>query len=434
MFKNLYSWRFWEHSFTVIALFLYSGGLLRLVLSGGANQRDNANYDASLILLVFAIIYAITAVLLVLRWKKVLAFVRCDRWIVPLLVLTMVSYFWSDFPSITLRRSIALVGTSLFGLYLASRYTIRQQLILLGWASGISVFLSLLFVVALPQYGISGGMLAGAWRGIYAHKNGLGARMAFSTVVFLMLGLSHRRYRYRLLALSGLAFMLIIPARSTTALAIAVSLVVALGFYQVLNWRAMLAMPSVLGILLICLLVGMAIVANSEVILTSLGEDVTLTGRTGFWPLIIDKIAERPWLGYGHEGFWRGTRSEAYDIYLAGVEGISHAHNGILQLGLNLGLVGVVLFLFGYWNTLLHSLKWARVSKTIDSYWPLMVLTFLIPANVAESSLMGHNDIDWVLYVTAAFSVLATPERHQISEVDFPNEVTRNSALPSSVS
>jgi hypothetical protein len=84
----------------------------------------------------------------------------------------------------TIARDLALVGTSLFGLYFATRYSLEEQIQLLSSMFGIVIILSFLFAIALPKYGIMDGIHAGAWRGIYNHKNVLGKVMVTGVIIF----------------------------------------------------------------------------------------------------------------------------------------------------------------------------------------------------------------------------------------------------------
>src|SRR5712692_1869942 len=55
----------------------------------------------------------------------------------PLMVVVgfaFASAFWSQDPPLTIRRSIALALTLVFGVYLASRFSPKQQFRLLAWA------------------------------------------------------------------------------------------------------------------------------------------------------------------------------------------------------------------------------------------------------------------------------------------------------------
>ncbi|MEM9452045.1 MAG: O-antigen ligase [Cyanobacteria bacterium P01_E01_bin.6] len=404
-----------EHIFTVFSLLFFTEGVFRLVLTGGANQGDGAKYDASLVQLISICIYAITFALLCMRWKKVLMYVSRDRWILPLILFAIASMIWSDAPALTFRRSFALVGTSLFGVYLATRYTIRQQVALLGWMFGIAILLSVLFIIIPPQYGISGGVHSGAWRGIWSHKNGLAQKMAIAANVFLILSLSTRQKRWLPCVLLSMAVLLEVMARSTAGLlAMAITMMI-LPLVQAFRWRSRFMIPAVIGIISASSLILISLFYGAETVLAFFGEDTSLTGRADFWPIVIDKIQEQPLLGYGYEAFWRGFEGPSADIAYATMTGFipTHAHNGILQLWLHLGFIGVFLFLVGLWTTILKSITFIRVSDSFEGLWPLLYCSLVILFNLSESVILEYNQIVWVIYIAVSLSVLRLPERSE---------------------
>jgi O-antigen ligase len=75
----------------------------------------------------------------------------------------------------------------------------------------------------------------------------------------------------------------------------------------------------------------------------SLGRNSTLTGRTSIWKAVLS-MHTNPVIGTGFESFWLGNRLEA--VWNMSVKGIQEAHNGYIELYLNLGYVG--LFLLGW--------------------------------------------------------------------------------------
>jgi len=69
----------------------------------------------------------------------------------------------------------------------------------------------------------------------------------------------------------------------------------------------------------------------------AVGRDATFTGRTAVWALVIP-MAPNPMVGAGFENFWFGPRLE----YLRSIyHPINEAHNGYIEVYLNLGLLGV---------------------------------------------------------------------------------------------
>lgn len=405
---------FAEHAFTIASLMLYSGGPLTVILSGGANEGEletgGAQIDSSLILLLFFVNYLATCFLLVLRWKKVLFVLSKDRLIGLLVGFAIVSVLWSASPSKTITRSIAIVGTSLFGLYFATRYTMRQQLKVLAWTFGIVIVLSFMFGVALPKYGVMGGIHAGKWRGIYNHKNVLGKVMVLSVLNFLLLAIDSQTKRWLLWGGVSLSVLLLLLSTSKTSLLNLIILLAAFGIFRTFRWRYHLMIPALIALTTVGVALRVWLTLSAEALLGAIGKDPTLTGRTDLWPLVLKAIWQRPWLGYGFGGFWDGLDGESSAVWYASGWTPPNSHNGVLDLWVQLGILGVAIFAIGFLASIVRGVVWVRLSKTSEGFWPVIYLTYLVLANLAESSLMIQNDLFWVLYIAVAFSVLMPPQ------------------------
>ncbi|MEH2416617.1 O-antigen ligase family protein [Nostoc sp.] len=403
-----------EQGFTVIALLVYSGAILTLVLSGGAGQQDQVEYDSLLNRIIYFVIYAITLLLLILRWKKTLyvLVLSKDIFLYSLVMLAVVSIIWSFEPSTTLKNSFTLIGSSLFGLYLVSRYSLKQQLYLFAWTFGIVIVLSFIFALALPKYGIQNQDIGKPlWRGVFTHKNGLGARMVISSIVFFLLGYQSKRRSWLFWGGFSLSILLLLLAGSTSSLLNLLILILAFIVFQIWRWPYQATVPTLIMIATISQSLYFWFSNNTGVLFTSLGKDATLTGRTDLWPLVIDMILKHPWLGYGYGGFWQGWNGESAYIWLNAGWMPSHPHNGYLALCLDLGLLGVGLFFLGFWRSYLQGLTWVRSSNTALDIWPLIQMTYIFLASLTESTLLESNSITWILYVAACFSVRIGHER-----------------------
>ena len=408
------SLNFAEQVFTVIYLLLYTGGPLTVILLGGASEGDGAptDVDSSFIQVLFFLNYIVTFFLLVARWKKVLIVLRKDRFIWLIVGIAVISVLWSFAPAKTLRRGMALVGTTLFGLYLASRYSMKQQLQLLGWMFGSAVILSLIFIVALPKYGLMGGVHAGAWRGIYPHKNSLGQFMVLSSIIFFLLALDTKRNRWLMWCGFSLSILLLLRSSSTTSLLNLVSLIVMFFVLRTLRLRYDLMIPIVIAIVTTTGILTEWFTANAATLLGSIGKDPSLTGRTDMWPFILEMVEKQPWLGYGYNGFWLGLEGEG-SAYVWRASGWTppNAHNGFLDIRLDLGLLGLLIYLTGFFTSFLRGLVWVRQSKTSENLWPMIYFIYTLLGNFTESTILGANSIIWVIYVAVALSVLNPPQQ-----------------------
>ena len=404
-----------EEYITIIFLLFYSGGVLTLVLSGGANEGDleggSSQLDSSLILIVFFVNYIITIFLLLLRWKKVIYFLTKNKHVALLVALVFLSSIWSFSPPKTISRSIAIIGSSLFGLYLASRYSIQQQLQLLSKMYGIAIALSLAFVVALPSYGVMGGIHAGKWRGIFLHKNNLGAIMVVGVIVFFLAAKDAKKNQWLYWFGFIMSLVMVIRASSTSSLLNTVFMLGISMIYGIFRWRYHWMIPTLTFLVHIGLVLSFVLPAYKETFLTSLGKDATLTGRGDMWPFIMEMIAKKPLLGYGYGAFWLGEDSPAIYIWQATGWTPPHSHNGFLDICLHIGLLGFAIFSFGLLIVdLPKAFALIRKTKTSAELWPLLYITCLVLVNTSESLLLTQNDIFWVLYVTTSYSLITLPK------------------------
>lgn len=388
-----------EKLFTVISLLLFSRAVLAVVRP----RSDVAEGDLFLQVIWFSI-YTITFCLLAVQWR---GFTRIPKNVIkPILLLTgiaLFSYYWSNAPAVTLRRAVGLTGTTLFAAYFATRYTSKEQLRLLAWTLGTAAVLSLIFAIALPRYGLDVFPFAGAWRGVYIQKNLLGRFMSLNALIFLVIALGNKKYRWLTWSGFGLSVALILLSTSKTALIIFTTLLILLPFYRALRWHYSLFVPIlIMGILVIA---GVAIwfTTEAETVLGYFGKDVTLSGRTDLWYNVWLMIEQRPWLGYGYSAFWLGA--QGFSGYIWNVIGwpAPHSHNGFLDLWLDLGVIGVLAFAASFFTSLGQAFTHLREVKTWEAFWPLIFLTVFFLLNMTQSAILKQNDFIWIIYVAVNF-------------------------------
>ena len=116
-----------------------------------------------------------------------------NRLIGLLLGLVFISIFWSNQPEFTFRQSIFLLGTTLFGVYLAVRFDRKEILRLLLWTIATSALLSIIFAIEIPYLGLHSDDHQQAWRGIYLHKNTLGRLMVLGVICALVLAMNSKK-------------------------------------------------------------------------------------------------------------------------------------------------------------------------------------------------------------------------------------------------
>ncbi|GAP95440.1 O-antigen ligase family protein [Leptolyngbya sp. NIES-2104] len=394
---------FAEICFVVFGLTFFTGGLTPGATTDGV---DTGLVPEIVVTTVRYFIWFVSALLLLLNGKRTLITMRRDwvLWILTLLVLF--SFAWSDFPEWTLLANREMAQMTCFGLYIATRFSLREQVKLYALTFTIGAIASVLFAVGLPSVGLDVDHV-GAWRGIYGHKNTFGSMMVMAFLAFFALPVERPRDRWIKRIGIGSTAALILLSTSRTALVLAVTLLALMLFYRHYRWRGKRSI--VLGSLGV-LIGGAAIVTvltNWVALLTALGRDPTLTGRTYIWKVSLDYLLDRPLFGFGRSAFWSpdSPYPRAISSYLSQAFRAPHAHNGFIEIALDVGLIGLTLFLICYVSGFIKALMRAYGSKHPEHLWSLGFLTFLALNNMTESYMLRLANVYWVLFIATLLTV-----------------------------
>ncbi|GAB1543466.1 hypothetical protein NUACC21_61410 [Scytonema sp. NUACC21] len=177
-------------------------------------------------------------------------------------------------------------------------------------------------------------------------------------------------------------------------------------FYKKFRWQGKISVIFIdIGILILgC--VALVIFSNWVELISGLGKDPTLTGRTPLWSAVIARLMERPLLGYGRDAYWAPKSKFAVEAGKSISGWIPpHAHNGFIDIALDVGFIGLLVFLISFVLSFARALKRAYATKDLEELWPLAFLTFLAMNNMTESFLMRLANLYWVLYITVALTV-----------------------------
>jgi O-antigen ligase len=354
-----------------------------------------------LLLFIWIVLYSVTILLLLPHRKKAVNAIWQNKSIVLLLVLAALSTSWSEAPKSTLSHSLALIGSSIFGVYLAVRYSPKDQLRLITQISALIMMASLVVGVAMPEYGVSHGLHSGNWRGIFVQKNILGYYMELGTLGFLLSAseATTKRAARRWIGCGGCSTLLLLSG----AMASILGIIVIVFLLSVRNFLLRSVKSLAVYLTLLAGVVACAVpwlLRNLNPILKLSGRDATFSGRLYLWIAVAFEILRRPWLGYGFGGFWLGPYGPSRAIWNLLGWTVPHSHNGLLDLTLDLGLAGLALFLLGYVEALGRARKHFLANRdSFESMWPLVFLGFLLLHNLAESSLVRHNSFLWIVFV-----------------------------------
>ena len=377
--------------------------LFVLLLFGALEAKSpDPNAGSGLEQVVWTLTYLVAIAGLIVERKRALLLLRHSVPVAALIALIVLSSFWSDYHDISFKRALELVGTSAAAYYVATHFTYLE--FLEGWATGVgtAALLSFALIFGMPSRGIMQDEYAGAWQGLFVHKNSLGQAMALGLVTLIMVAYAAGRAgRPKRTIFIGIAFaaLLLIGSQSATSYIISAILCAIVGQFALSRSAfGRRIVPFAVGI-------GAIVVAfialNLDAVVGAFGRDTSLSGRTDIWPPVIEAIGKRPWFGYGYDTFWLpdGTGS----AYLTTLLEWSpyHAHNGLLELSLDIGLVGTALFLVTLVIGLWRAIVFARRQSDISRLWPIVAMVYFIAGNITEANIAKFNGMNWVIFLVA---------------------------------
>ena len=391
--------RLLEWLFAAAALFLSTNGLIPLLVGAASNGATDPTGGNLALELVWTAIYLVVGWrLLTLARSGSVNDVFRQRLMWLLVAVAALSTLWSDSPDVTFRRSVALAGTNLFAVYLAVRFGRQGLMRMLVAVLAVSAGLSLILPLVAPDLGLDL-IRDDAWRGIYTTRNELARWMVLLAMVCLAWIAMERRARLIHVSLLCVAIGLMLQSQSKGALVVLTGLAVVLGLLLVLRRDRHLAVVGMSGFIALLGGASMWVIGHPTEAADLLGRDTTLTGRSLLWQVVWGYIGDRPWLGYGFNAFWLGPDSPgAYVRWLTNIDA-PHAHTGVLDLWLGLGLVGVLIVGFALLSSAVRAIRVAGRANSAADLLPALFLAFLVCENIIESSLVTPNALLWILFV-----------------------------------
>lgn len=369
-------------------------------------------------------IFLLAVLLMLARWRGTLrAFSKGGLlWLV--VAMMFLSLGWSMSPNYTLESLRGeVLPTTAFALYYSSRFNLREQMRILAIALAVGALVSFFYAMAIPSVGRHvGDKFDGAWKGVYAQKNNFSTTMTLTMLLFFVLGIVNKPGPERLISriMLVVSIGMIVLSTSKSGLLIFIAMMVVMVLARLFRWqgRRSVLMLDLAGLGALGAIAGLSVTWQDIVI--GLGRDPTLSARTFIWSGSIDKIMDSPLLGYGRAAFWVPGSRPAIEVgALAGSGGgfvPAHAHNGFIDVALELGLIGFGLFLLSLLSTYLIAVRRAYQAQAPEDLWPFAFLTLMTMSNMTETVLMNRVTLYWVLYVVLFLSIRLWPSAAMSAE------------------
>lgn len=359
-------------------------------------------------------------------WKA--TFKRVPWPLTGILALMLIGSIWSNYQLVSLGAALVQLATSSFAIFLATAFDWREILRLFaGTLRGIlfsSVLFELFAAVVVrgpiepffPNYsGDHPPAVAFYWtqgnlftndriQGIVGNSNMLAYMAMIALVVFAIEVAANTTTRL----VSVLSFLAAIPmlvlSRSASIgfalasiVAAAVVSIAAEGKDRDTRHRYYRVAWGVIGS------AALLVLTYRAEIFSLIGKSPDMTGRTMIWKIVLHLIDERPLQGWGWSSYWVPWVEPYKGLVVINHVPYYQAHNAFLDVWMQLGIVGLGLFILLVGMTFVRLWRLA-VRHTSPLYlWPILVFVGIVTQNLTESRMLV--EIGWVILVLFAVKV-----------------------------
>ncbi len=358
------------------------------------------------------------------------------------LLIAVLSIAWSFYPLFTALGVFVQWITTASAVSIAVTLSWAELLTALGWALRLILGLSFVFefiVSAFIRHPVYPVWLAvhpahpaqllywsrdllfstGKIQGIVGNSSLLAMVAVLAMIVFAIQLASHSVGRFW-----GWFWMLVatltmaITQSATIIIAVTLVLVVAVAVVLVRRTRSERGRSFAywgIGVGLVVIAVAGFFLRNP--ILGLLGKSSDFTGRIGIWKAVIGLAQQRPAFGWGWLGYWIPWIPPFKGLARAGGVQVMHAHDAWLDIWLQVGIVGLVIFAALVLSTIVRS--WIMATDRIVTApgaaghlsWvavlPILMLTAQLVQSIAESRILIEGG--WMLLVLWAVKTKLAP-------------------------
>jgi exopolysaccharide production protein ExoQ len=401
--------------------------------------------DSGLIDEIVAAILIVSGVIVIVHRGRDAIFLVTRSWPIAFYFsFSLVSVAWSDFPAHGFQRWIRALGDLVLAMIVATdTQPITALNRLFSRAGFVLLPMSVLLIKYYPElsrgYDPWNGLQVNT--GVTTNKNLLGVMAfvitlgTFWQVLRLFLDKKHPNRGRHLLAQGTLLYFgltTLFMAHSATSGA---SFILGAAFLLATALPVIRSRPAAVHAFVLAILLGgclTVLLGGRGGATKALGRDENFTGRTEVWEVLLP-MAPNPIFGAGFENFWFGPRLE----FLSRRFGtINEAHDGYLEVYLNLGLLGVglitMILVHGYWG----AVGAFRRNSTLGGLLVAFVLAAAI-YNITEAGFRMLSPI-WFFLLLSAMTArnvigVSTDAQDIVTAASNARTVKRLSGLPHEV-
>lgn len=352
--------------------------------------------------IVYLFLFFSSLIILSKRFEKILSLMRSEKYLGLFVLVCLISALWSEYSLLSIKRSFQLFV--IFLVIIEALVNIEPEILLKQLKIVVSLYVFFNLFAGL-RIGAAIDPIFQTWRGIEVQKNHLAQTSIYcllSSVIFISFDKKLKSKFYDALLIFVSVF-LIYKARSSTAILVLMMIVFVGLIFQIESIFSKFGFGRSFLALIFLFFLGFTFIFlffSSDIfslIPGYFGKDMTLSGRVDIWEFAWSDIEKKIFLGYGFATYWimGHPRLEIFADLFEGFK-VNQAHNGFIEIMLQLGVVGAIFFLF------LIAAYIYRMVK-VNSNLAILVLVAILTLNYTESALFKVGFGVTTFYFMAAY-------------------------------
>lgn len=358
-----------------------------------SNPINQVFYSFILILIILSIIP---------HYKKFLIWLNLEKYILFFLLWCGLTIIFALDPFISFKRYLQYILTSLVFISFYLNITNMQSFIkLLKYLFSSYLIITLIVCLTITE---AKDPTFNTWRGLHATKNNLGQYASIITIFFIFYYFSQENIieKIKVLLIILIGLLLLIGSFSMTNL---VLMFLFLVFITMVNINKIFYSIG-LGIKILFLFIGYFIISFTLItfffpeilnfFFEVIGKDPSLTGRTEIWALVLNQNFSNLITGVGFQSFWIPEKLSKIILFQYWLP--NQSHNGYIDMILEIGMIGLLLFIL----TIYKLLK--QINLKEDAF-EFTIIIYVLLLNFSESTLIRPHHFSNVMFYFSFWSL-----------------------------
>ncbi len=350
------------------------------------------------------------------QWRRVLNQVPIELTLI--IALMIGSSFWSSYPSQTITSFLLEISLVVVAIFFVALFSWRQILNIFANTIRAIIFgalsvelISTLFKL-LPAAGPENNMLhflqslgqisdGRQIDDMLLRNNFMAAWALFGVITFLIEFFISSRHKALTFISLGLSILTITLSKSAGIIFASVAVILAAIVLLVAEGKDRDTRHRYYRIAWVAAgSAGFLVLIFRRAVFEFLGKSPDMTHRSDIWRKVFALISDRPLEGWGFSGIWvPGVKPYSGLVVINGIE-YFQAHNSYLDIWLQLGLVGLVLFLILFTRTFVKAWRLGVHHSNALYLWPILILVAQLVRGITESRLLIQSAMLMLLIFT----------------------------------